>query len=40
MTSKIRILTRHQIGLNRQSHYAHKDVIVEVTILNQQFSQL
>jgi hypothetical protein len=34
------ILTRHQIGLDRQSHYAHKDVIVEVTILNQQSSQL
>ena len=34
MTSKTQILTRHQIGLYRQSHYAHKVVIVEVTILN------
>jgi len=40
MTSMTRILTGHQIGLDGQSHYAHKDVIVEVTILNQQYSQL
>ena len=40
MTSKTQVLTRHQIGLDRQSHYAHKDVIVEVFILDQQYSQL
>jgi hypothetical protein len=36
MTSKTRILTRHQVGLDRQSHYAHEDVIVEVSILDEQ----
>ncbi len=40
MTSKIRILTCHQIGLNGQSHYAHKDVIAEVSIISPHSSQL
>jgi hypothetical protein len=33
-------LTCHQIGLDCQSHYAHKDVIAEVAVLHQNLSQL
>jgi hypothetical protein len=35
-----RILTCHQIGLDRQPHYANKDVIAEVVIFSPDPSQL
>jgi hypothetical protein len=34
------ILTCHQIGLDGQSHYAHKDVIAEVAVPSPNPSQL
>ena len=34
------ILTCHQIGLDRQSHYSHKDVIAEVAVSSTDPSQL
>ena len=36
----LEILTCYQIGLNRQSHYAHKDVTAEVAIFSPEPSQL
>ena len=32
------ILTCHQIGLDRQSHYAHKHVIAELAVPNPDLS--
>jgi len=34
------ILTCYQIGLDRQSHYAHKDVTAEVAVVSPDPSQL
>ena len=40
MTPMTEILTRHQIGLDGQSHYAHKDVTAEAAVPTPDPSQL